>query len=90
MDCRLKLNAVEEGRKVKRWNLGEMKEPEVFESFRRSISQGLAETEEMKTVEEELVAPRNKVEKAAEDHISSRTSPNNDLYNNTEATEHKW
>ena len=76
MNCRLKLKRLQKGRKLRRWNLEKLKEPEVVESFRGSIRQGLAETGESNTVEEEWVALRDKVVKAAEDHIGRRKRPN--------------
>ena len=72
MNCRLKLKKLQKGRKVRRWNLDKMKDPEVLEVFRGSIRQRLTETEGSKTVEEEWVALRDDIVKATEDQIGRK------------------
>lgn len=49
-----------------------MKEPEVVESFEGSIRRRLMVAEETNTVEDEWVAFRDKVVKAAEDQIGKK------------------
>ena len=75
MNCRLKLKKLQKGRKVRRWNLDKLKDPEVLEGFRGSIRQRLTETEGSKTVEEEWVALRDDIVKAAEDKVGRKTRP---------------
>ena len=52
-----------------------MKDPEVIEGFRGNIRQQLSETEGSKTVEEEWVALRDDIVKAAEDQVGRKTRP---------------
>ena len=75
MNCRLKLKKLQKCRRVRRWTLDNLKEAEVLEAFRGSIRQRLTETGNRKTVEEEWVALRDVIVKAAEDQIGRKTRP---------------
>ena len=43
MKCRLKLKKLKKGRKAKRWELDKLKQEEVRENFKESVTQGLVE-----------------------------------------------
>ena len=55
--------------------MDKLKDPEVLEGFRGSMRQRPTETVESKTVEEEWVALRDDIVKAAEDQIGRKTRP---------------
>ncbi|XP_049779702.1 uncharacterized protein LOC126176585 [Schistocerca cancellata] len=76
MNCRLKLKKLQKGGNLRRWDLDKLKEPEVVESFRESIREQLTGMGERNTVEEEWVALRDEVVKAAEDQVGKKTRAN--------------
>ncbi|XP_049768102.1 uncharacterized protein LOC126101500 [Schistocerca cancellata] len=73
MNCRLKLKKLQKGGNLRRWDLDKLKELEVVQSFRESIREQLTGMGERNTVEEEWVALRDEIVKAAEDEIGKKT-----------------
>ncbi|XP_049787836.1 uncharacterized protein LOC126191130 [Schistocerca cancellata] len=73
MNCRLKQKKLQKGRNLRRWDLDKLKEPEVVQSFRESIREQLTGLGERNIVEEEWVALRDEVVKAAEDQVGKKT-----------------
>ncbi|XP_049944546.1 uncharacterized protein LOC126426686 [Schistocerca serialis cubense] len=73
MNCRLKLKKLQKGGNLRRWDLDELTKPEVVQSFRDSVREQLTGIEERNTVEEEWVALRDEVVKAAEDQVGKKT-----------------
>ncbi|XP_049829376.1 craniofacial development protein 2-like [Schistocerca gregaria] len=73
MTCRLKLKKLQKGGNLRRWDLDKLKEPEVVQSFREIIREQLTGMGERNTVEEEWVALRDEVVKAAEDQVGKKT-----------------
>lgn len=72
MSSILKLNKLQKGRKIKRWDLDRLKKPEVVESCRGSISQRLTVTMESNTVEDDWVALRDEIVEAAEEQVGKK------------------
>ncbi|XP_049776112.1 uncharacterized protein LOC126163201 [Schistocerca cancellata] len=80
MTCRLKLKKLQKGGNLRRWDLDKLKEPEVVQSFSESIREQLTGMGERNTVEEEWVALRDEVVKAAEDQVGKKTRASRNLW----------